>query len=267
MRRLYCVAGVLLLLALINPYAAKADTTIGEWGWTGALGAIPVSGTATFIALGSASPYTLEIILSNNSSTIPTSVDDMLTGLDFTISGQGTTPLVMSSAVAANIYLTSGLTSPTAGDANTDVCAPGSGGTAGAPTCTIMAMNGGLGGWEAAYLAAGFAANANDKWGIGTTQQTSVYTSADVQTDNFGIAPTVGDGTVGNTGANAPYIDGTATFILTGVQSSTVPTISNVIGVYGATPLGTFTPEPASIGTFAGGFVLLALAWRRRRVR
>jgi hypothetical protein len=252
----------LLLLALINPYAAKADT-VGGFAWSGTVGGIPVSGTALFIVQGSASPYNLEIILSETSTTTPTSADDALAGLDFTISGQGTTALVMSTAAsgAAGMFTSSGNTTGN-NTAGTNICATGSY-NAGAPPagCNVT------GGWEAGYTGTGFTGDTNAHWGIGTTTYTGgAYIAGDVGLDNYGIDPTVGDGTgVGN----YPFVDGTATFVLTGVVLAN-PTISNVAGVYGADVgvlAGSSIPEPGTVATFAGGFLLLALARRRRQTR
>jgi len=262
MKRYCSVGAVLLVFAMALPYAAKADTVIGEFAWSGAVASIPVSGTALFILQGSTGPYNLEIILSETSTTTPNSADDALAGLDFTISGQGTTALVMQSATSGAAGMFTGSGNTTGNNTATNICATGSYGAGSPPAgCNVT------GGWEAGYTGTGFAGDTNAHWGIGTTTYTGgVYIAGDVGLDNYGIDPTVGDGTgVGN----YPFVDGTATFVLTGVVLA-APTISNVAGVYGADVdvfAGSSIPEPGTVATFAGGFLLLALARRRRQAR
>jgi len=252
--------------------AAQANSI---YTWSSQIGGVAVSGSADFSTYAGAAGYDLTIVLTNTSDNAPTSSATILSGLYFDITstiGQGA--LGMQSAVA-----TGGLIQPrylhqaAAGTAGTNICAPGTGGTALSPSCTAQVA----GGWEAAYFAAGFG-DSNDHYGIGTTGQSGVFqgNSSKAGQADYAIAP--GDGVGLSSGANAsltnhfPYTYGTATFVLTGLTTNNIA-ISNVFAAYGTAPEGTpgssvpeaEAPEPGTIIEFGAGLLLVALGYRRRK--
>ena len=153
---------------------------------------------------------------------------------------------------------------------NTNICAPGTGGTALNNTCTSTIA----GGWEAAYNPAGLGggAAATQHYGVGTSGQGGVFSgnSANAGNANYGVVGTAGINTgLDGVGKMVPYSYHTATIVLAGLITSNV-TISNVSGVYGTAPEGTpaafvdSAPEPGTYLLFAGGLGAIAFFRRRR---
>src|SRR4051794_22586143 len=112
----------------------------------------------------------------------------------------------MKSAVATSgLVNAANQTSPAPGTANSNVCAPGKGGTALNLSCASTIG----GGWEAGYFAGGIGGgtNATQHFAVGTSGQTGVFNgnAANVGNVNYGVAPIAGINTsLANVGSMAP---------------------------------------------------------------
>lgn len=254
---------------------------LSNWTWSSTITSVNVAGGASF-SVGAdttgAGGYDLTIVVDNTANQLPTSTAQILTGLYFDISGF-TGALSMYSATADLGMLESGSAqnTPTAGTANTPMCAKGAGENALAPNSTNCTVSGG---WESAYNSSGIGGGAAAKqhYGLGTSGQTGIFHGNDVGTFDYGVAP---GGTVGINPANGGglsgayppgYVYGEAVFVLTGLTTQNI-TIQNVSGAYGTAPEGTpaatnmttALPEPSSVTMLLAGVMLLAMTSRMRR--
>jgi hypothetical protein len=216
--------------------------------------------------------FDLQLDITNTATTVPPTTADVLTGIYFDLTALGQGALGVKSATA-----TSGLvdaanqTTPLASTLNTNICAPGKGGTALDNTCSSTIA----GGWEAAYNPAGLSggALATQHYGVGTSGQGGVFSgnAANAGNANYGVVGTPGINTgLDGVGGMVPYSYHTVTIFLAGLITNNV-TISNVSGVYGTAPEGTpaaavagGTPEPGTYLMIAGGLCAIALFRRRR---
>jgi len=265
---------IALLLMLMLPHAAKADST---WYWTDTINSQAVAGTATFSTINvGANQYDLVIKLSNDITAYPSSTANILTGLVFNITnGDPGTSLNLVSAYATYGLLSGGTdpqTTADAGSAGASICGP-------AETFNSCS-NHVLGGWEAAYSATGLTGGTNwastAQYGVGTVGLGIFNGGVTGTSSQYGIAPVVGiigqDSIYNND--QPPYTLYLATITLSGLTNPD-PAISGVIAAYGATPNGSpegtsnnsdtgDAPEPAPFVTFLGGCLIL-LSVRRWR--
>jgi hypothetical protein len=264
-------------LILQAPAALSAATTF-TWSSTDpANGNIALSGSVTFTTQTDAtSGFDLVITLTNTGPNTVVSSADLLTGLYFDINGGGGLgALGMLSATTSNLGLFNTLGGTNTGTA-ANICAPGVGGTAQANKCSATLG----GGWEAGFWSAGVSSkNANlptvtAHYGIGTSGQTGLFNgnaNNGVGGSNYSIAP--GSTPNGNGSVNTPLVDQSATFVLYGLNTSSI-TISNVFAAYGTAPEVvaaatniTSLPEPGTLSELAGGGLLIAIGgfFRKRR--
>jgi hypothetical protein len=276
--------GTILLLGTMFLYTlpAKADH-LSMWSWSSTVVGIPASGTVDFSTqVDSAGGFDLVIVLVNNAMTLPTSSSQVLDGVYFDLTSGPGSGISMYSATADLGLLNSGSyqTSPTAGTAGTNICAPGAGGTASSPNSTNCTLGGG---WEAAYGASGVGggANATQQYGIGTTGQGGAFNgngTTGTGSFDYGIAPVIGINPTKSGGLSnaypAGYVYEQGTFVLRGFTTQNI-IVTNVEAAYGTAPEGTpaatnvasSTPEPPAISLFGGGALFLGLGLIRRRRR
>jgi hypothetical protein len=219
----------------------------------------------------------------NNDALVGASnASEILTGLYFDISGVSESALSMMSGVATDGLIETGNYAQAAdGTAGSDVCAPGEGGSAASPTCSQTVA----GGWESGYWPSG---RDGYTYGIGTAGLSGAFDSSRKKGTgglNYGIAPLAStadpalvDPKKGVANAT-PYVDGTATFVLSGLSSSQI-TITDVAVNYGTgshlitatsmsaenDAMANGVPEPATVIQLSGGALML-FAWLRRKRR
>jgi len=260
MKRSFGWIPVVSLLVAVPPHGAMA-VPLSTWSWSGTVSGGAVSGRAAFSVVPDGGGWDLVINVSNTAATSPTTTAQILRGVYFDMS-LVTSALTMSSAVATGGILSAlNQTIPDAGSLNTNICAPGHGGTAPNPSCSTTVP----GGWEAAYDASGLNGGAvTEHWGVGTSGQSGKY----------GIAPgnNVGDGSGGGLTGMLPYTYASAVFTLSGLTTDQI-TIFNVLGAYGTLPEGTpagvitsSVTEPASAALLLVGGIGLARARRNKRL-
>lgn len=273
-RRVLCAA-MLAVLTLAFGSAARADQILSDWSWRGTVSSGPASGSATFWVAADGAGWDLIIAIKNTAPAAPTTTAQILTGLWFDVSSsQGA--LTMKSAVAdSGLQSSLNQTGADSGSVGTNICAPGSGGTAPSSACGSTIG----GGWEAAYGATGLnSGSVAEHYGIGTSGQSGVFngnSSTGVGNADYGLVPGngVGDGSGGGgVSGMLPYTYATAKFVLGGLTTNTI-TISNVVGTYGTLPEGTPagtnvtpTPEPASVVLLLAGCVGLVGTKHSRRL-
>jgi hypothetical protein len=266
-------------LILQAPAALFADTTF-TWSGTDPANGYLLSGTATFktptadILNGG---FDLMITVTNTATTLISASQDLLAALFFDINGGGGLgPLGMLSATtsSAGLFNAAGTTGS---GAVTNICSTGQVGTALTNKCPTQIA----GGWQAGYWSTGVAnqplrtaplAGVTSHYGIGTAGY-GVFSGSDVGSSNYSIAPSVGTTSNPNGSVNFPLVDGTATFTLYGLSTSTI-TISNVFAAYGTGPEVvdaatniTAVPEPGTLTQVAGGGLLILIGglFRKRR--
>jgi hypothetical protein len=242
------------------------------WIWNGSISGYTVSGTVSFSVLSDGTGYDLQLDITNTATTVPPTTADILTGVyfDLTASGQGALGVKSATATGGLVDATN-QTTPLASTLNTNICAPGKGGTALNNTCTSTIS----GGWEAAYNPGGLGggAAASQQYGVGTSGQGGVFSgnSANAGNANYGVVGTAGINTsLDGVGGMVPYSYHTVTIILSGLITPNV-TITNVSGVYGTAPEGApaavfddSAPEPGTYLLIAGGLGAIAFLRRRR---
>lgn len=275
MKQPYRTTFMIVLLSAVYPSLAAANTVISNWTWSDTVASGLVTGSAQFSVAPDGPAFDLVIVVNNTSPVVPTTTAQILTGLFFdvnTLSG----PLTMAAASATGGILSNvNQTSPDAGSANTNICAPGHGGTASDPSCPVTIG----GGWEAGYDVLGLGGGQFvPHWGIATAGFGIFHGNATTGTGdgNYGIAPGngVGDGSADGLPTMLPYVYGTATFTLTGLSTDQI-VISHVLAAYGTLPDGTpggddgggggggQVPEPGSWVMIAGGGLAIFVGRRR----
>lgn len=245
------------------------------FSWSSTASGYSLDGNVTFSTEQDGSAFDLVIQVNNSAPVGPSKSSEILTGLYFDITGVSQTTLAMMSGIATDGFIESGnYTEAAAGTAGSNVCAPGAGGTAPNPTCSTTVP----GGWETGYWSSG---KDGYNYGIGTSGLSGAFdgnTNSGAGQVDYGILPTAASPSPALVDPNSgvtnefPYIDGTATFVLSGLTSSQI-TISSVAAEYGTTPDHSVTasqaannsqagsaPEPAAIFEVSGGLILFFAA-------
>lgn len=267
----YRAVSLSALLLFAFPWVSAANTILSNWTWSDSVASGLVTGTAQFSVAPDGPGFDLVIVVNNTSPVVPTTTAQILTGLFFDINPHAG-PLTMAAASATGGLLSSvNQSTPDAGSADTNICAPGHGGSASDPTCPVTLG----GGWEAAYDALGLGGGTFvSRWGIGTAGFGIFNGNSSTGTGNanYGIAPgsSVGIGSADGLPTMVPYVSGVATFKLTGLTSDQIA-VMNVFAAYGTGPEGVEmafdfdAPEPGTWAMLAGGGLLLIMARRRRQ--
>ena len=252
-------------------HIGTADATLlSSWTWSSGT----LAGEADFniVADATSGYYDLQIVLTNTATVAPAISSNVLSGLYFDLSGS-LGALGMISAVATDGTVNSlGQTTPTTGTIGANVCAPGAGGTAAAPTCATTVA----GGWEASYKAGGFTTTLTQHYAVGSTGQSGAFNGNNTTGTgqlNYSIMPSSGASLSSNSGVtgNYPYVLTSATLTLGKFNTNHI-TVSNVAGAYGTAPeatpsaqTSTSVPEPGSVAIM--GAALVAMFAGRRRLR
>jgi uncharacterized protein (TIGR03382 family) len=223
--------------------------------------------------------YSLQIVLSNTSTTQANQSSQVVEGVFFDILASNhqwvSTPTGMQSGYATGGILnsTGNTIVPGSGGTATSICGAGAAtqGTSKNPTCTTVAS-----GWENAFSTTGFTVGGvpySQHFAIGDAGW-GLFQGKNVGNPTNGIVPGngVGISTAANTGLTGkePYVYGTATFVLYGFKEQN-DLILDVVAVYGTAPEAAVAantsaaPEPGAIVMAAGGLALLAFLQRRRR--
>jgi len=277
MKRLTSAIGALALCAFTAP-GLFADQI---FQWSSSESGYLLSGNATFSTQRDGSLFDLLIVVDNTSPVGPSVPSQILTGIYFDILGASQTSLAMISAVATDGFIETGNFIQAAdGTAGSNICAPGSGGSAPSPACPKTVA----GGWEYGYWPSRMAGYS---YGIGTTGGSGAFSGNKTKGAgqlNYGILPlatSISPALVNpNTGVTNefPYVNETGTFVLAGLSSPGI-VILNAAGVYGATPdyvIPAFqnqassqtlpTPESSTFFDLSAASILLFAGLRRRRL-
>lgn len=278
MRRFNCLSGIGLYLCFLSGLQADQMFT-----WSASPASYTLSGSADFSVVRDGSAFDLVIAVNNTAPAGVSVSSEILTGLYFNIAGPSQGALEMMSAVATDGLIESGnYTQPANGTAASNICAPGTGGTAGNPACSSTIA----GGWESGYWSA---ANNGYHYGIGTSGLSGAFNgngTTGAGQVNYGIVPfgsAANPALVNpNTGITNqfPYTDGLATFVLAGLTTDQI-SIAGVSAEYGTAPEYSVAasqritgnesgvsgvPEPATIVEMVGATVVICgWFWRRTR--
>src|SRR6516164_8509594 len=181
---------ILLIFLGILPPAAHAGQV---WAWTGTVSGNAVSGIVSFSIVPDGAGFALQLDITKTATTVPPTTAAVLTGIYFDLTALGQGALGVKSATATGgLVDATNQTTPLASTLNTNICAPGKGGTALDNTCSSTIA----GGWEAAYNPAGLSggALATRHYGVGTSGQGGVFSgnAANAGNANYGVVVTPG---------------------------------------------------------------------------
>lgn len=283
-------AVALFIAGLLTSFSASADTfnwskVDPTYGLLAGQASFTISSDTNTSDCGAATCYFLVISISNTTSNQVSQSSQVLNGLFFDATDNGTGAELASNLGMANGYATGGLLpssgttiTPGSDGTNSSICSDSAQGTALASQCNsvftkITGKNTNYLGWEVGVDSAGLKIPST-----GTTTFTEKYYLADAGWGDFhdvgnpqlGIVPTVGTSN-GNGGLSNdfPLTYKTATFYLYGLKTNNL-TIKNVEAAYGTAPEALVAasdlagPEPSTVVLVAGALVLL-LARKRRR--